>query len=96
MGEFEALEELLIHVTNRQSHKHSWKCNLDDEGVFSVKTLSHWIDEHQMDVKALWSATVWVTAYMIWKNRNNKVFTGRMDNCQSISGYSTEGIRVDL
>ncbi|GKB30408.1 reverse transcriptase domain, reverse transcriptase zinc-binding domain protein, partial [Tanacetum coccineum] len=36
------------------------------------------------EAKALWSATIWVAAYMIWKNRNNKVFKGRTDSSTKV------------
>ncbi|GKB51929.1 hypothetical protein Tco_0902682 [Tanacetum coccineum] len=46
--EFEAIEELLLNVNISHSRKDRWKWNVDDKGLFSVKVLSRYIEEHNM------------------------------------------------
>ncbi|GJY39956.1 reverse transcriptase domain, reverse transcriptase zinc-binding domain protein [Tanacetum coccineum] len=56
---FEALEELLLNVNISHSRKDRWKWNVDDKGLFSVKVLSRYIEEHNMTVSLEGNKTIW-------------------------------------
>nr|GEX74375.1 phospholipase-like protein [Tanacetum cinerariifolium] len=57
-----------------------WGVGLTD--VFTVKELLCHKGKSSMgkESRLLWQTTIWVAAYFVWKNRNNRVFKGKSEN----------------
>ncbi|XP_071695798.1 uncharacterized protein [Rutidosis leptorrhynchoides] len=52
--------------------------NKGNFSYFSIRELFEGNDSRQLSGfgKKVWQAVIWIGAYLIWKNRNNKVFKG--------------------
>ena len=61
-----------------------WGLRLNDSFTINDIILHTGNSNMSKDSKMLWSSVVWVTAYMVWKDRNNKVFKGKSENIEKL------------
>ena len=61
-----------------------WGLRLNDAFTINDIILHTRNSNMSKDSKMLWSSVVWVTAYMVWKDGNKKVFKGKSENIEKL------------
>ena len=58
-GELLELQNLVANVSLNQNKRDTWRCSLEANGEFSVKSLSKWVEDRSLSGVSSSTQTLW-------------------------------------